>query len=56
MESITADEFRISMLILAIAADSRDPASLSYLYKIDSANWVLMLDSCQYEPKMRSAA
>ena len=23
---------------------------LSYLYKIDSDNWVLMLDSCQYDP------
>ena len=51
-ESITADEFRdIYADFGYVAADSRDPASLSYLYKIDSANWVLMLDSCQYEPK-----
>ena len=52
VESITADEFRdIYADFGYVAADSRDPASLSYLYKIDSANWVLMLDSCQYEPK-----
>ena len=50
VESITADEFRdIYADFGYVAADSRDPASLSYLYKIDSANWVLMLDSCQYD-------
>ena len=42
VESITADEFRdIYADFGYVAADSRDPASLSYLYKIDSANWVL---------------
>ena len=29
---------------------SRDPNSLSYLYKVDSSLWLLMLDSCQYDP------
>ena len=48
VESITADEFRdIYADFGYVAADSRDPASLSYLYKIDSANWLLLLDSCQ---------
>lgn len=30
---------------------SRDEASLSYVYKLDEKNWLLMLDSCQYDPK-----
>ena len=30
---------------------SRDPASLSYVYELDEKNWLLMLDSSQYEPK-----
>ncbi len=29
---------------------SRDPASLSYVYPLDEKNWLLMLDSAQYEP------
>ena len=32
-------------------ASSRDPASLSYLYQLDSTHWVMMLDSCQYEER-----
>lgn len=32
-------------------AISRDESSLSYLYPLDSQNWLLMLDSCQYEPR-----
>ncbi len=31
-------------------AVSRDPASLSYLYPLDEKYWLLMLDTCQYEP------
>lgn len=30
-------------------AASRDPASLSYVYRLDETHWMLMLDSCQYE-------
>ncbi len=30
---------------------SRDPASLSYVYELDEKNWLLMLDSSQYEPQ-----
>lgn len=30
---------------------SRDEASLSYVYALDEKNWLLMLDSCQYEPE-----
>ena len=30
-------------------AVSRDPASLSYIYELDEENWLLLLDSCQYE-------
>ena len=32
-------------------ARSRDRDSLSYVYELDSKNWLLMLDSCQYEPE-----
>lgn len=31
------------------AAD-RDPSSLSYLYKLDDRYWVMMLDTCIYDP------
>lgn len=50
-ESVTADEFRqIYSDYGYVAADSRDAASLSYLYKLDDYYWLLMLDSCQYDP------
>lgn len=29
---------------------SRDPDSLSYVFPLDEKNWLLMLDSCQYDP------
>lgn len=32
-------------------AISRDPYSLSYVYSLNEYTWLLMLDSCQYEPK-----
>lgn len=51
VESITAEEFaEIYADYGYTAADSRDPNSLSYLYKLDDYYWLLMLDSCQYEP------
>ncbi len=31
-------------------AKSRDEDSLSYVYELDEKNWLLMLDSAQYEP------
>lgn len=31
-------------------ASSRDQGSLSYVYRIDDRYWVMMLDSCIYEP------
>ena len=31
-------------------AFSRDENSLSYMYRLDDYNWMMMLDSCQYEP------
>lgn len=31
-------------------AVSRDEASLSYVYELDKKNWLLMLDSAEYEP------
>ena len=53
-DSITADEFaQIYSDFGYVAADSRDPASLSYLYKLDDYYWLLMLDSCQYDPVNR---
>ena len=49
---ITADEFSSIYADYGyVAADNRDPASLSYLYKLDDYYWLLMLDSCQYEPE-----
>ena len=30
---------------------SRDSSSLSYVYALDEKNWLLMLDSCQYDPE-----
>lgn len=51
VESISAEEFaEIYADYGYLAADRRDPASLSYLYKLDDFYWLLMLDSCQYEP------
>lgn len=32
-------------------AEDRDKDSLSYLYKLDERYWIMMLDSCIYEPK-----
>lgn len=29
---------------------SRDSSSLSYLYALDGRNWLMLLDSCQYDP------
>ncbi len=34
-------------------AASEDPASLSYLYELDDHVWLLMIDSCQYDPIAR---
>lgn len=50
-ESVSAEEFAdIYADFGYVAADSRDPSSLSYLYKVDGSLWLLMLDSCQYDP------
>lgn len=51
VESITAEDFASIYADCGyIAADSRDPGSLSYLYKLDDYYWLLCLDSCQYDP------
>ena len=51
VESITAEDFASIYADYGyIAADSRDPNSLSYLYKLDDYYWLLCLDSCQYDP------
>lgn len=50
-DSVTAEEFaEIYADYGYVAADSRDPASLSYVYKLDDYYWLMMLDTCQYEP------
>lgn len=51
VDKITAQEFGeiYDQFGYAQAAD-RDETSLSYLYKMDEKNWLLMLDSCQYDP------
>lgn len=51
VETITAEEFEEIYWDYGYRqADSRDPNSLSYLYKLDDYYWLLMLDSCQYDP------
>lgn len=51
VESVSPEEFAdIYADFGYVAADSRDPSSLSYLYKVDDSLWLLMLDSCQYDP------
>ncbi|MEY8338932.1 metallophosphoesterase [Lachnospiraceae bacterium 62-35] len=50
-ESVTPEEFyQIYHSFGYDQAASRDEASLSYRYVLDSSHWLLMLDSCQYEP------
>lgn len=52
--SVTAEEFyRIYHEYGYDNAMERDDVSLSYVYKLDEKNWLLMLDSCQYEPSNR---
>ena len=49
--SVTAEEFfEIYREYGYDQAFSRDEASLSYAYALDEKNWVLMLDSAQYDP------
>ena len=51
VESVTAEDFASIYADYGyVAADSRDPNSLSYLYKLDDYYWLLCLDSCQYDP------
>ena len=50
VDSVDAEEFRrICADFGYVAADSRDPSSLSYLYRLNDYYWLLMLDTCQYE-------
>lgn len=50
-ETVTPQEFaEIYADFGYVAADDRDPASLSYLYKLDDYYSLLMLDTCQYAP------
>lgn len=50
-ENITAPEFaEIYGDFGYEQAEERDPASLSYVYKLDDYFQFLMLDSCQYDP------
>ena len=51
-DSVTPEEFyNIYHMYGYDQAISRDSASLSYVYQLDDRNRLLMLDSCQYEPK-----
>lgn len=51
-DSVTPEEFYDLYHIYGYdQAISRDSASLSYVYQLDERNRLLMLDSCQYEPK-----
>lgn len=51
VDTVTPEEFaEIYADFGYVAADERDSASLSYLYKLDDYYWILMLDTCQYTP------
>ena len=51
-DSVTPEEFyNIYHMYGYDQAISRDSASLSYVYQLDERNRLLMLDSCQYEPR-----
>ena len=51
-DSVTPEEFYdIYHMYGYDQAISRDSSSLSYVYQLDERNRLLMLDSCQYEPK-----
>ena len=51
-DNVTPEEFREIYLEYGYeGAVSYDPASLSYRYRLDDEHDLLMLDSCQYEPK-----
>lgn len=53
-ESITGEEFyEIYHMYGYDQAFSRDQASLSYAYALDEKNWLIMLDSAQYDPVNR---
>lgn len=50
-EQISAEEFaEIYKQFGYREAVNRDPYSLSYVYALDEYTWIMMLDSCQYEP------
>lgn len=50
-EQVTPEEFYdIYRAFGYDQAESRDESSLSYRYNLDDTHWLLMLDSCQYEP------
>lgn len=52
VERITQDEF--SEIYHEYGYDqafSRDENSLSYMYRLDDYNWMMMLDTCQYTPE-----
>ena len=50
-QSVTPEEFYQYYRDLGYdQALSRDEASLSYIYELDERYWIMMLDTCQYEP------
>lgn len=51
-ESVTGEEFyEIYRAYGYDQAFSRDETSLSYAYALDEKNWLIMLDSAQYDPR-----
>lgn len=51
VENISAQQFRdIYKEFGYKEAISEDPASLSYIYPLNEYTWLLMIDSCQYDP------
>lgn len=51
-DNITADDFySIYREFGYDEAMDRDEASLSYMYRADDRYWLMMLDSCQYDPE-----
>lgn len=50
-QSVTPDEFYQYYRKFGYdQALCRDEASLSYIYELDEKYWIMMLDTCQYEP------
>ena len=51
--AMMAELLAVFLLLQAAGAFLRDPASLSYIYKVKEDRWLMMLDSAIYAPENR---